>query len=286
MAHPIGKKHPFKSLVRFITWQLQSMLMPSKLFVKHFIYPVKFYARKKLTGITGNIYTGLHEFDDMGFLLHFLRPGDIFYDIGANVGSYTLLASGVCKAKSVTIEPVKAAFDILTKNIGLNHLQNEVQLLHSGAGSYNGSAIFSSNEDTTNHVIPNNDTIDGETTLTSIIKIDEVFEKSSPALIKIDVEGYETEVLKGMTETLKQPNLKAIIIELNGSGIRYGYDEKDIHQLLLRNGFTPHSYDPFSRKLAAMQSFGSHNTIYCRDIDFITERLINAKSIKVMGEII
>ncbi len=85
----MGKRHIYKSFFRFIIWQIQSSLYPNKFFIKPFIKPVKFYARKRLTGITGNIYTGLHEFYDMTFLLHFLQSGDVFYDKGANEGSYT-----------------------------------------------------------------------------------------------------------------------------------------------------------------------------------------------------
>jgi hypothetical protein len=105
-------------------------------------------------------------------------------------------------------------------------------------------------------------------------------------LVKIDVEGYETEVLKGMAKTLEAPGLKAIIIELNGSGARYGYDELKIHQLLIESGFKPCLYDPFEHLLAPVDSFGSFNTIYCRDIGYITARLQKAQKIKVMGEMI
>ena len=65
-----------------------------------------------MTGATGNIYTGLHEFEDMMFLLHLLRPGDIFVDAGANIGSYTVLASAVVGAKSISFEPVPPLFFI------------------------------------------------------------------------------------------------------------------------------------------------------------------------------
>ena len=41
-----------------------------------------------------------------------------------------------------------------------------------------------------------------------------------PSLIKIDVEGYENEVINGAEKTLENQSLKAIIIELNGSGSR------------------------------------------------------------------
>jgi len=51
-------------------------------------------ARPGETGVTGNIYTGLHEFSSMGYLLHVLREGDLFVDVGANVG--LLYHTGLC----------------------------------------------------------------------------------------------------------------------------------------------------------------------------------------------
>lgn len=283
--HPLGSKHPVRALFRFFVWQLQSSVSSSKLIVKSFVSPVRFFARKGLTGITGNIYTGLHEFNDMGFLLHFLCPGDIFFDVGANAGSYTLLAAGVCNAACVAIEPVRSTFDILTKNIDLNHLNGKVVPINAGAGAAAGTLNFSSDQDTTNHVIPA-----GENPVNVIsvpvILIDSLLDKGEPALIKIDVEGFETEVLKGMKNTLESPSLKAIIIELNGSGERYGFNEDDIHNLLLSKNFEPFNYDPFTRSLTTLPSFGSNNTIYCRDIPFILDRIKNAQGFKALGELI
>ncbi|MDB5109930.1 MAG: FkbM family methyltransferase [Mucilaginibacter sp.] len=284
-THPLGKRHPFKSLLRFVVWQLQSMISPAKLISKSFIKPVRFYACKGLTGITGNIYVGLHEFNDMAFLLHFLRTDDYFFDIGANVGSYSLLASGVCNAKSITIEPVVSTFELLTQNIALNQLEHKVRLINSGAGAEMGMISFSCAEDTTNHVISENEA--GIANIkASVITIDSLLTDGQPLLIKIDVEGYETEVLKGMKETLSTSSLKAIIIELNGSGSRYGFDEKNIHELLMLNNFKPYNYDPFTRLLTELPLYGDYNTIYCRDLDFVNNRLEHATGIKIMGELI
>ncbi|NVM63742.1 FkbM family methyltransferase [Mucilaginibacter sp. SG538B] len=285
LKHPLGKKHPAKALWRFAWWQVQSRLSRSKFIIKPFVGDVKFYATKGLSGITGNIYTGLHEFNDMAFLLHFLKPDDIFFDIGANVGSYTLLASGIAKANSVTLEPVKATFDILNSNIELNYLQDEVKLINAGAGATVGEIRFSADEDTGNHVITK-DEKGKNTVIVPIITIDSLLETHKPALIKIDVEGFETEVLKGMGSTLNSPLLKAIIIELNGSGGRYGFSDQDIHKLLLSKGFRAVAYDPFKRVLTGLDTFGAYNTIYCRDIELINHRLQNAKSFNIMGETI
>jgi FkbM family methyltransferase len=286
LNHPLGKKHPVKALSRFLFWQLQYRLSSSKFIIKTFISPVKFYAAKGLTGITGNIYTGLHEFNDMCFLLHFLTPADTFFDVGANVGSYTLLAAGIRKAKSIAIEPVKSTFDVLSDNIHLNRLQGVISLINAAAGATEGKLKFSTDEDTTNHVITGTEMGNNNSITVPVITIDSLLSTNQPVLIKIDVEGFETEVLKGMADTLNSTSLKAIIIELNGSGGRYGFNENEIHGLLLSKNFSPFSYNPFKRILAPLSTYSDFNTIYCRDIDFINARLKNAKGIKIMGEVI
>lgn len=58
--------------------------------------------------------------------LHFLRPGDLFLDIGANVGTYTVLASGVCGGKIMAFEPDPRTLRHLQRNIELNQLENLV----------------------------------------------------------------------------------------------------------------------------------------------------------------
>ena len=89
-------------------------------------------------GATGNIYAGLHEFADMAFTLHFLRPDDLFLDVGANIGSYTLLASGVCKARTISFEPDPA---------------RTVVLEQAAVGGEGGEVEFTIGRDTGNHVI-------------------------------------------------------------------------------------------------------------------------------------
>lgn len=101
--------------------------------------------------------------------------------------------------------------------------------------------------------------------------------------MKIDVEGFETEVLTGSNRILKNQTLKAIIIELNGSGERYGYFDKDIHNSLISLGFQPAAYAPFSRNLELKESYGETNTIYIRDFEFVRERLTSAKEYKIFG---
>jgi hypothetical protein len=78
------------------------------------------------------------------------------------------------------------------------------------------------------------------------------------------VEGFETEVLMESDKILIDSDLKAIIIELNGSGIRYGHDDVQIHGTLLNLDFRSFHYDPKERLLTPMNKFNTDgNTIIC-----------------------
>lgn len=280
--HPFASSNLLLAYFKFCKWQFQT-LFDKKLIKKSFVGEVNFYAKKGLTGITGNIYCGLHEFEDMSFLLHFLREEDTFFDIGANVGSFTLLASGVTKCKTLCFEPSPVTFDILSQNIILNKLTTKAKSHNLAIGSVAGYLNFTENEDTTNHVVADSDATPSKRV--AVKKLDD-FSEDSPTLLKLDVEGFETEVLNGASTVLNNPKLKGIIIELNGSGYRYGFDENRIHLNLTELGFKPYQYKPFDRNLILLATFTPFNTIYIRDLPFVQKRLSEAKAFKLWNETI
>jgi len=281
--HPLNKDNKVKAVSRFIKWQLNNIINPYPI-----IYPFtdksKLIIKKGMKGATGNLYCGLHEYQDMFFLLHFLKESDMFVDIGANIGSYTVLAAGHINAKTISIEPVPSTYSNLINNISINNIQNIVEALNIALGSEKGNISFTKTQDTSNHVATQ---FDKEVINVNVNTLDKIlFDKKVPALIKIDVEGFETEVLNGAAQTLIHDDLKAIIIELNGLGARYNYDETLIHKKLIDLGFKPHIYNPINRTLTEVKTFGSHNTIYIRDIDSVTERLKTSAKVKILEKTI
>jgi len=281
--HPFNKGDRFGSVLRFFKWQIGSRLLN---------YPIlyQFTANSQLlisrgeTGSTGNLYCGLMEFYDMGFLLHFLREEDLFVDIGANIGVYSVLASAEVGAKTFAFEPVPQTFSKLRTNLLLNELDQKVKAKQMGVGSSSGKLYFTKNNDTTNHVVDPEKADKEEVVEVEVTTLDAEIAEQYPNLIKIDVEGFETEVLKGASNCLKNNSLKGIIIELNGSGEKFGYDESKIHEQLLDLGFKPFGYDPYNRKLKELESYGQFNTIYLRDLNFVQERLEQAKPVQVRNK--
>jgi FkbM family methyltransferase len=282
-AHPLAGKHRWKAYAKFAGWQLRQLLHPGLTKVP-FVSGTFLMAKKGMTGATGNIYCGLHEFNDMAFLLHFLRAEDTFADIGANIGSYTVLASGVCGAATLSIEPVPQTFHFLKNNIAVNEIEGLVTAFNIAAGEKKEKILFTASLDTVNHAVADNEKEAGETISVDVMPFDDLVENKEIRLVKIDAEGFETAVLAGMNRVLESSALKAIIIELNGSGLRYGYDDESIHRKLLGFGFKPYSYDAFQRKITEEQSFGAYNTIYIKDIVFAEQRIKSAVKIKLFGE--
>lgn len=282
LNHPLNKHQKGQAVWRFLKWQIKSRLS-SRTSVASFGEKSKIFVKKGWAGATGNLYSGLHEFEDMSFLLHFLRSSDCFVDIGANVGSYTILASNECGAETISVEPIPHTFKILQQNIELNEITSLVTCMNIGVGNEKGVLKFTTALDTLNHVAKDYDTnlID-----VRVERLDDIISLNKPTLIKIDVEGYETEVVEGMHKTLANEHLKAVIIELMGSGWIYDHDEKDIHEEFLSFGFLAYAYDPYSKTLEKLATYGDNNTIYVKDFDFVSERLKSSKSFKIRGQVI
>lgn len=278
--HPLNKTQNFKAIFRFLKWQINVRINPYPI-IYSFTSKSKLIVAKGMTGATGNLYCGLHEFYDMSFLLHFLRENDLFVDIGANIGSYTILASGHAKSETIAFEPVPVTYSHFSSNVALNNILLKVTSYNMAVGSKNETIKFTKNLDTTNHAATTND---NDTIDVKVCVLDEILNNRFPNLLKIDVEGFETEVINGAKKILGCENLKAIIIELNGSGKRYGYNEQLIHDTLILNNFKPYLYNPFHRELTLVASFGTYNTIYIRDYDFVIDRLRNAQKFEILNQ--
>lgn len=282
LNHPLNKSNKIAAMLRILKWQIGSRLVPGDVIYK-WVNDSKIVARTGETGVTGNIYCGLHEFPDMAFLLHVLRKDDLFVDIGANVGSYTVLACSAIGARGYCFEPVPSTYARLMTNIRLNDLGDRVTSLNVALGNSRGEIHFSSDQNCSNHVIADDETAESKITV-DVSTLDEEL-KEVPLLMKIDVEGYETPALEGAQSTLRNEELCAVIMELNGSGSRYGYDESKILSMMSDHGFKTYSYDPFERTLINLEgkNLNEGNTIFIRNLDRILERIKVAAKIEVHG---
>lgn len=265
--HPLTRERPLSALARFARWQAESRIKDEVTF--DWIEGAKLIVSNGMTGATGNIYCGLHEFADMAFLLHFLRQGDLFVDVGANIGSYTVLASAVCGAASIAIEPDPITMEALKRNVSVNGLGRAVTTVEAAVGRSEGEVSFTVGRDTVNQVAADGDQ---NTRRVRVLRLDDLLAGKSPTFIKLDVEGYEAEVLAGASETLRNPALLALETECR---------DADVLVALKAAGFKEYAYEPFSRSLSQQQG-GSSNALYLRDLDSVLRRINTAPRRRVL----
>jgi FkbM family methyltransferase len=261
--HPLNRREPWRALWRFTRWQLAARLGAGAIAVP-FVEDTRLLVARGMHGATGNVYCGLHEFEDMAFVLHALRSDELFIDVGANVGAYSVLAAGVVGARVLAFEPAPLAYAALMDNLRLNNLEARVAARRQGVGAQTGLLRFTSGLDTVNHVMGVAEP--GIATLEiPVVTLDAVLEPAMPCMIKMDVEGYETAVVAGAQRTLRSPQVRAVLMELNGSGKRYGFDEQRLHASMLGFGFEDARYDPVTRALQPHGCSAAGNRLYVRD---------------------
>lgn len=272
LNHPLNRGRPISTIARYASWQIRSRLQDEV--VVDWIEGTRLVARNGMTGATGNIYCGLHEFAEMAFVMHALGPNDLFVDVGANIGSYSILASGVAGAKSIAIEPDPGTAKSLVRNIEVNALADKVEIVRTAVGAEEGEIVFTTGRDTMNRVATS---ADKDRQVVPLRKLDDILKGNTPVVIKMDVEGFEREALRGALETLKNPSLVAIQLETVDDESRAWIEGA---------GFEACSYDPQTRTLHKGASIAMFNQLYVRGAKELAERLQAAPKIRVSRSLI
>lgn len=272
--HPIGSKTTSLCFCRWVCWQLRSRIFGGPHIID-WIEGSKLVIEPGMTGATGNLYCGLHEFSNMGLLLHYFgSEGGVFVDMGANVGTYSILASRIGKADSLAFEPVHNTYNRLLSNLKVNGLSNKVIAREMVLGEQMGSIRFSTDRDAMNQVVDS--TYSGESKEIDVTTIDAALDGVPTHFWKMDVEGYEVKVLRGAKKSLEMPELQVILTE--GS-------ESLINDILKEAGFRTIYYDAFRRKFIEVPPYPEihRNRLWVRDIDQVSARCKKSPTVRVLG---
>ena len=177
------------------------------------------------------------------------NEGEIYWDVGANVGAYTLYAAKVTKATVLAFEPSAQTFSLLVKNIELNLLSNNVWPLclalsdRSVLDALNLSHTYASSAF---NILGGDVNCLGEkidvsfrqmVTAFSIDNFVKLFDPPLPNHIKIDVDSTELQILEGAQELLKNEGVKSILVEANLGPGYSDANEIKIKELLEKFGF-------------------------------------------------
>lgn len=183
-------------------------------------------------------------------LLGAIHVGDTVWDVGANIGLYAAQFADRGASNVVCFEPAPAAVAALQRrfaeNIGAG---NRVHVVPVALSNRRSTAAFAANGASPNNQIVASGT-NGSTVEVQVYSGDEArteFALPSPNVIKIDVEGFELEVIQGLSDVLSSKALRSVFIEVHFSLLnKRGLDNAPamILQTLRSQGFQIHWVDP------------------------------------------
>ncbi len=187
---------PFQGTGRHLHWQIRRLLrrFPCELPISS----SRLYVDRP-GGVAALVNAmGAYDFNNMSFLQLLLRHvGGTFVDVGANIGSYTLVASEVPGARVISIEPHPTAFTLLTENVKRNERLN-VTCLNVALSDRDGWLTITNEAELAINRVIHSDT--GRNCLSiKSRKLKSICDEQGivPNFVKIDVEGHELAVLEG-----------------------------------------------------------------------------------------
>ena len=226
----------------------------------------------KDTGVELSLFqTGTYEKGTLYFIASCLNRGDCFVDVGANIGLMSIFASQCVgnSGKILAFEAHPETHELLQENIALNHIEN-IDTFNFALGNEPGKATiydnWNVNRGGASLVIHSENSTGFEVDMKTL---DEVIQTDfQPKMIKIDVEGFEFQVLKGATNTIK--NCKPILIIEFSVSRENQYDPFEMIDFIESFGF----YEIFKlsgtkeRKSKLIQinsreEFPNHDNIFC-----------------------
>jgi len=183
---------------------------------------------------------GFYDRKGSAIIKNALKKGDVFIDVGAHIGYFSLLAASKVgnEGHVFAFEPAPANFHLLLKNIALNKCENITAIRRAILEKNKKTNLYFSDTNTGDHRVFDS----GEKRKfieINAISLDGFFDKRDKKInfIKIDVQGSEMNALKGMTGILKRKPLK-MFVEFWPYGITSnGDDPKEFLNLLFENGF-------------------------------------------------
>jgi FkbM family methyltransferase len=272
--HPLNRSNRAGSLARFFGWQVYKRLTGRAVTISVLNgFRLRVYPDNRMASAV--LYTRLPEYDDMLFVARFLRGNDVFVDIGANVGSYSVIALAAAPdTRVVAFEPHPNTFDRLSENIELNGAAARARLRNCAVGDRQGTISFTMGEDAKNHIATDRDTLSVITVPLTTLD-EELRGEGEVAIVKMDVEGAEALVLKGADGFIRESPPLAWIVELIDVGRRYGIENEDVVGMLGSYGYRPYEYRADEHELVAFDRgrASGNNAVFVADIARVRRRL-------------
>lgn len=241
-SHEICRKHPFKTCWRLFRWELLRLTNGELAYKYGDDFQITLLPNEGASRLT--YYFGVSEPELFRVYEEFLRPGMTVVDAGANIGLHSLFFSKQVGegGKIYAFEPSKKIFRRLIEHIQNNRVTN-IEGLCLALGARQGTAEVVDNEEDTSRTFLRSDLSDRAETSTVTVETLDSFAKvrglGKIDFLKIDVEGFESEILAGALDLLARQAIQVIQIELDERSLdRAGSEKSAVTSLLMKNNYS------------------------------------------------
>jgi FkbM family methyltransferase len=204
-------------------------------------------------------FTGRYDAQEWALIRHFLRPGDTFIDVGANIGYFSLLAADQVGASGriVAIEADPRIFATLSRISALNPAA-PITLKHVAIGAEDGTLRLAGFDDAQDNwgisrVVAENAPPAAGTFEVAARPLDPLLDElgiGTVDLLKMDIEGAEIFALRGMRDGLASGRYRRILLELHPAQLQeHGSSPLEVTRLLLSAGYRARVVDHSSETL-------------------------------------
>lgn len=216
LTHPLNRETKMNTLLRILWWKINQKLFNFPVIVE-LVKDVKCICFPKDSHYSTLVmYQRFPEYGEMSFLLDNLKEGDILIDVGANIGVFSLLASSKIKrGKVYAFEPSSKILPKLYANIALNQKADRIEVIEKAIADKSELINFDlSGYPDYNHILfDSNKFKSSKKNILTIeaITLDKFIKErglKKIKMIKIDVEGAEMLVLRGLKQSLKEKRIE------------------------------------------------------------------------------
>lgn len=226
--HPSNADKRTRALLRAARFQLRGRILGRRTLAQLGDRST-IWAELHRTGSSRIVYANPPDHPEMLVWRRVLSSGDLFIDVGSNIGSYAVWAAEM-GADVIALEPAADTFALLEENVAINGY--EIVTIQAAAGALAGVARFSSGLDCVNRLDP-----DGAVE-TSVVTLDSIIGDRVVAGMKVDVEGFEIDVLRGCDRALAEHRLRLLQLEWNPTSLAaVGTDRQPVAALLAQYGY-------------------------------------------------
>ncbi|MFZ1721705.1 MAG: FkbM family methyltransferase [Microgenomates group bacterium] len=244
LNHPLNSNRKIKTFARIVWWKFNQLFLNIPAIIemapgaKLICYPQSSYG-------SFVVYANFPEYNEMRFIQNFVKDGDIVLDVGANIGSISILAASRGeKVRVFAFEPTEKIIPLVKENIGVNGFEERIKIYQTAVSHKNGFLQFTiENESEINHLTSKRH---NSSTSVKSLRLDTFVKRTNISridLLKIDVEGAEMLVLSGAKKLIQKNQIETIIFEVNENIQEFGSSVEEMFTFLRNNNYVLYSFN-------------------------------------------